>query len=247
MLTQDDIDLIELSSSSASLDASPRKNWVENAGGLPPYVRKLARGIMKSGKSKEQAIAIAISRIKKWAAGGGDVDADTRAKSAKAVAQWEKAKAKNKAKNLVKMSYAEGDYIMLAYGGSYNTDTVRSAWDAQERVRRQAYEKTNRSSSDMAVPASEMYPYRWVREVWSDFIIIEDESPEGRCYHKIPYYVEHGEVEFGEGVEVEQIWATVGDEDDYEDELNETERELLGDVLTVKLSRLQTIIDIVKG
>lgn len=81
-------------SSSASLDESPNKNWVENNGGLPPYVRKIARGIMKSGKTKSQAIAIAISRIKKWAAGGDDVDPDTRAQAAKALAQWEALKAK---------------------------------------------------------------------------------------------------------------------------------------------------------
>ena len=81
-------------SSSASLDESPKHNWVEDAGGLPPYVRKLARGIMKSGKTKSQAIAIAISRIKKWSSGGDSVDADTRAKAAKALAQWEALKAK---------------------------------------------------------------------------------------------------------------------------------------------------------
>ena len=94
-----DYEFIVSLSSSASLDESPEHNWVEDAGGLPPYVRKLARGIMKSGKTKSQAIAIAISRIKRWAAGGEDVDADTRAKSAKALAQWESTKAKNKAKH----------------------------------------------------------------------------------------------------------------------------------------------------
>jgi hypothetical protein len=93
MLSESDYKFIALSSS-ASLDESPKHNWVEDAGGLPPYVRKLARGIMKSGKTKSQAIAIAISRIKKWAAGGDDVDADTRAKAAKALAQWEALKAK---------------------------------------------------------------------------------------------------------------------------------------------------------
>lgn len=91
----DDYELVIQLSSSASLDESPNSNWVEDGGGLPPYVRKLARGIMKSGKTKSQAIAIAISRVKKWAAGGDDVDADTRAKAAKAAAQWAALKAKN--------------------------------------------------------------------------------------------------------------------------------------------------------
>jgi len=94
-----DYDLIVSLSSSASLDESPKHNWVEDSGGLPPYVRKLARGIMRSGKTKSQAIAIAISQIKRWAAGGEDVDADTRAKAAKALAQWTALKAKNTAKH----------------------------------------------------------------------------------------------------------------------------------------------------
>ena len=88
-----------------SLDTSPKKNWVERSGGLPNYICHIAKGVMKSGKSRSQAIAIAVSRVKKWAAGGDDVDADTRAKAAAAVLAWEKLKAKNKArmaKNAVK-------------------------------------------------------------------------------------------------------------------------------------------------
>lgn len=98
-MNTEEYSLIVSLSSSASLDESPKHNWVEDAGGLPPYVRKLARGIMRSGKTKSQAIAIAISRVKRWASGGEDVDADTRAKAAKALAQWESTKAKNKAKH----------------------------------------------------------------------------------------------------------------------------------------------------
>ncbi len=95
MLTKSDYDFIALSSSSSLAEVPGDNNWIEKKGGnLPPYVRKLARGIMKSGKSKSQAIAIAISRIKKWAAGGDGVDPDPRAKAAKALAQWERLKNK---------------------------------------------------------------------------------------------------------------------------------------------------------
>lgn len=80
------------------LDWSPKKNWVENEGGLPKYIEDVAIGIMKSGKSRENAIQIAISRIKVWAAGGGDVNPDTRAKAAAALAQWERMKASAAAK-----------------------------------------------------------------------------------------------------------------------------------------------------
>jgi hypothetical protein len=95
MLDNSDYEFIALSSSASLAEVPGDNNWIEKKGGnLPPYVRKLARGIMKSGKTKSQAIAIAISRIKKWAAGGGSVDADTKAQAAKAVAQWEALKAK---------------------------------------------------------------------------------------------------------------------------------------------------------
>ena len=96
-MKSEDYELIIELSSSASLAEKPGNddNWIEKKGGnLPPYVRKVARGIMKSGKTKSQAIAIAISRIKKWAAGGDNVDADTKAKAAKALAEWEALKAK---------------------------------------------------------------------------------------------------------------------------------------------------------
>jgi hypothetical protein len=88
--------------SSAPLDRSPKHNWVEDSGGLPPYVREIARSIEKSGKTLEQAIPIAISRIKVWAAGGDGVTAKTKAKAAAALAQWEALKGNSKAKGAAK-------------------------------------------------------------------------------------------------------------------------------------------------
>ena len=75
------------------LNWSPAVNWVEAFGGLPKYIEEVAIGIMKSGKTREQAIPIAISRIKVWATGKG-VKPDTQAKAIAALAQWEKLKAK---------------------------------------------------------------------------------------------------------------------------------------------------------
>lgn len=84
-----DEDFIALATSSGSLDRSPKKNWVENAGGLPPYIRKIARAIhQKRGIPLAQAIPIAIGKIKDWAAGGDNVTAKTRAKAAAALAKW---------------------------------------------------------------------------------------------------------------------------------------------------------------
>lgn len=86
-----------MATSSASLDRSPRKNWVENAGGLPPYIRKIARAIHeKRGIPLSEAIPFAIGRIKRWAAGGDNVTAETKAKAVAAIAAWEKLKGKAK-------------------------------------------------------------------------------------------------------------------------------------------------------
>lgn len=88
--------------SQASLNRSPRKNWVENAGELPGYIREIARSISeKRGVPLERAIPIAIATVKKWARGGDNVTAETRTKAAKAVAEWEKLKARNAARKKV--------------------------------------------------------------------------------------------------------------------------------------------------
>jgi hypothetical protein len=85
----------------SSLDRSPGKNWVELSGQLPGYIREIAHALIRDhGFTVDRAIATAVNRVKKWAAGVGNVNADTRAKAAAAVAEWEKLKAKNKARVL---------------------------------------------------------------------------------------------------------------------------------------------------
>ena len=98
-----------LTLAACSLDTHPgEKNWVEEAGGLPEYICRIARSIStKRGKSISNAIQIAVGVVKRWAKGVGDVDADTRAKAAAAVAQWEAIKAKAHAKSAVKTSHSE--------------------------------------------------------------------------------------------------------------------------------------------
>ena len=81
------------------LDWSPKKNWVEEEGGLPKYIEDVAIGIMKgSGYTREQAIPMAINRIKRWAAGLDNVKPDTVAKAVAALAKWEKMKISAKAR-----------------------------------------------------------------------------------------------------------------------------------------------------
>lgn len=229
MLTNDDYSLVVLlATSSGSLDRSPKKNWVENSGGLPPYIRKLARAIERSGKPLSSAIAIAISRTKKWAAGGDNVDADTRAKSAKAIAQWEALKAKNKAGNIVKASYEDGSgYLMLSYIPSFNTNIVRRAWEVLDRQVRQMWEAEHSSNDSYGSEVvSSSIPYRYIKEVWTDFILVELEDVDVELW-KVPFTVHPltKEVTFQTPVAVKTIYV------EMDSELSEVEKSLLPDFL----------------
>ncbi len=86
----------ELLGKAGLLDRSPKHNWVEDAGGLPPYIEQIALALERGGKSLKEAIPIAISRVKRWAAGGDGVSQVVQAKAAAAMAQWEALKSKNK-------------------------------------------------------------------------------------------------------------------------------------------------------
>jgi hypothetical protein len=84
----------------AKYDTSPvgtpggRANWVDQAGGLPPFIRAVAHALLrKKGMTKSRAIATAIATIKRWAAGTGNVSAATRTKAQKTIAEWERMKA----------------------------------------------------------------------------------------------------------------------------------------------------------
>lgn len=95
-VSSDDADLIV---ALGKLDWSPKKNWVEDEGGLPKFIEDIALALIRDhGYARERAIATAVSRVKRWAAGGGDVKPETQAKAAKALASWEAMKARAKAK-----------------------------------------------------------------------------------------------------------------------------------------------------
>lgn len=62
---------------------------------LPAYIQNIAKALMRDhGMTESHAIATAISRVKVWAAGGGGVSPEVQAAAAKAVAEWEAAKAR---------------------------------------------------------------------------------------------------------------------------------------------------------
>lgn len=86
--------------SRASLDRSPKKNWVERKGGLPDYIRRIANHlIQEKGFSISHAIATAINAAKKMDKSGDlnwpgrqKVNAKSRAEAKGAVAHWESMK-----------------------------------------------------------------------------------------------------------------------------------------------------------
>lgn len=238
-----------------SLATSPgnKDNWIERAGPggkggkLPNYICKIAKGVMKSGKSKSQALSIAVSRVKAWAAGGDDVNADTRAKAAKAVAQWEALKAKNKAKRLVKATHSDGTpYLALAQEGltAFDVDRVRNAWnELMRKARERHYAKHHGVQTDEGTLAMPSAPYLYIKSLWTTFIIVESESDISTLL-KIPYTVTDDDVVFGqpEAVKVnyepvtewEEAWdeALFEDDDDEDgDELTANEILLLADLL----------------
>lgn len=240
-LDSGDLDLVVVLSSSASLDRSPKKNWVENSGQLPAYVRKIARGVEKSGKSLSQSIAIAIGQIKRWAAGGGDVNADTRAKAAKALAQWEALKAKNKAKQLVKATHLDDGSMYLFMSAAdvteFDTDLVRAAWNKFQHEARETFrmahakdESYRRYDSMEAVPPGrDDFPYYYIKSLWTTYIVVGQDDERGSML-KIPYTVSgDDEVTFGAPEQVKYV--LVKDDDDDDGALSDNEVALLGRLL----------------
>lgn len=77
-----------------------RSNWVEKAGGLPSYIKRIAKHLhYEKGKDVSTSIAIAVSQCKQICATGrgnfGPVNAKARAEACKAVAEWEAKKARS--------------------------------------------------------------------------------------------------------------------------------------------------------
>lgn len=77
----------------APFSLSTTSNWIAKAGGLPPYVRAVARGIMRNGHSESEAIQMAIGVMSNWIA-SPHTKPETKAKATAALAWWEALKAK---------------------------------------------------------------------------------------------------------------------------------------------------------
>lgn len=79
-----------------------RKNWVEKAGGLPKYIKRIAKHLQEKGMDQSRAIATAVNAAKKMCAtgdlnfpGSQQVNPGSKAEACAAVADWEAKKAKS--------------------------------------------------------------------------------------------------------------------------------------------------------
>lgn len=101
------------------LDRSPKKNWVENKGGLPDYIDRIAVHLNEKGMSISHAIATAINAAKKMCSSGDlnwpglqHVNLGSKAEACAAVAQWEAMKATANNRNeleLIELSMSPED------------------------------------------------------------------------------------------------------------------------------------------
>lgn len=211
-----------------SLDRSPKSNWVEEAGGLPEYICRIARAVKRTGKTTSQAVAIAVSRVKKWAAGADDVNADTRAKAAKALAQWEALKVKSKAKGAAKeLRAARADLGVLCLAKTdYNVDLIRSAFEARQREARKAWREANPTA-----PYDDGPGHLWIKEQWTSYVIVQANWGSDAKTYKISFAVgDDLSVTFGEPVEVRTEYVVVDTDDITGAELSDAELQKLLDL-----------------
>lgn len=233
----EDYDLIvTLGAGGCSLNRSPRSNWVEKNGGLPGYICQIARAI-NGGKGHDvsSSIAIAVSRAKAWAHGANKVTPKTQAKAAAAVAQWEALKAHAHAGHVVKATNSNGEtFIQLSVIGSFNTNIVRDAWEAQQRAQREAEKAADANGTDddsnSPSEAVEAAVYSWVTELWTDYIIVRSSTPQGEQLWKVAYTVDDDgdQVIFDKAVPVTVQYVPDVETGDDNEDLSDEEKKLLG-------------------
>jgi hypothetical protein len=88
------------------MDTYESHNWVDDVGGLPKYIHRIAEHLKEKGMDESRAIATAVNVVKKMCAtgdlnfpGSQNVNPGSRAQACKAVAEWEAKKARAKADN----------------------------------------------------------------------------------------------------------------------------------------------------
>lgn len=85
-------------------EALTAANWVEKAGGLPPYIKRIAKHLQERGMGQSLAIATAVNAAKRMCSSGDlnwpglqHVSPGSKAEACAAVSDWEAKKAKSHA------------------------------------------------------------------------------------------------------------------------------------------------------
>jgi len=91
---------LEFGASDTEVELAKKKNWVEKAGGLPKYIKRIAKHLQQKGMDESRAIATAVNAAKKMCSTGDvnfpgkqEVNPGSKAEACAAVADWEKKKA----------------------------------------------------------------------------------------------------------------------------------------------------------
>lgn len=120
-----------------SRNISPKKNWVEKAGGLPRYMRMVRNALLRKGKTMGAAHRLAIGIVKNWAEGKGNVSPKVRAAAVKAVAEWETKKAKAHATKSLELKDRIGRMMRAASRRAKNPSSPRGHyWRGSDGKRR---------------------------------------------------------------------------------------------------------------
>lgn len=219
----DDEDDEEEKGSRASLDRSPRKNWVEMTGELPGYVREIARSIhQKRGMPLDRAIATAIAQVKRWCSGRGDVNADTRAKACAAVAEWEALKVRNRARMAARRA-AKGepdpgelkDTAPATEQGQGGEDAVESVVFPYLPGTYEELREVLREAAAKALADEGEGGYIEVVGTWPNIAVVAVYPPGGKAAaYEIAYRYADGELVLDDPVPVELKVSVDGDENE---------------------------------
>jgi hypothetical protein len=84
------------------IEAEQLANWVQKAGGLPSYIKRIAKHLVDKGMDQSRAIATAVNAAKKMCStgdlnfpGSQQVNPGSKAEACAAVADWERKKAQS--------------------------------------------------------------------------------------------------------------------------------------------------------
>lgn len=241
-LDQNDINLI-VSLAGCSLAKTPGKvdSWVEAVGGeIPEYICRIAKNLVEGGSSTSAAIATAVNTVKRWAAGGTSaksgprakkVHADTQAKAAAALAQWEALKAKAKTKKVAATSNDDGSVLLSSKLSSFDTDgdvvTLCGANFSTEEARRSyndvlsverklEYQKHKASGSLESVS----YEDNWIEEVWTNGLVVR----RGSKTSWVPFKYDGIKFHFGPPQDVKIAYIPVSALGDSDEKYEEDEK-----------------------